>query len=146
MNEDKPTKMEFDVKASFNPRLITPYRFRDRTYYLLFFKDKVPGPFYVQNAAVQPVSLVFLGDIRRADNDRLAGHCFYSQAPVICTGSYLLAYSGVFRQSVQTRLPSNFEMDLVLRTPRLQVFHKKNKATLIVSPTLRSEIRQNLEV
>lgn len=146
MNEDKPEKMEFDVKASFNSKLITPYQFRNRTYHLLFFRDNVPGPFYVQNSAVQPVSLVFIGDVRRTENDKLVGHCFYSQVPVICTGSYLLAYSGVFRQSVQTRLPSNFEMDLVLRTPKFQVFHKKNKATLIVSPTLRDEIRQNLEV
>jgi hypothetical protein len=142
----EPRVMELDIESSFNRRLITPYHFRDRTYFMLFYRDGVKGPFYVADAPVQLSTMVYVGDVRCADSNRLVGNCFYTQAPAICAGSYLLAYSGLFRQAVNNRVPKDFGMDLVLKTPRFQMFHKKNRATLIVSPSLKSDIRQNLEI
>jgi hypothetical protein len=142
----EPTRMVLDVATTFNRRLITPYHFRDRTYYLLFYSEGLEGPFYVENAEVQPSTMIYIGDIRRVKTDSLVGNCFYTQAPAICAGSFLLAYSGVFRQSINNRVPKDFGMDLVLKTTRFQVFNKKNRATLIVSPTLKSDIRENLEI
>lgn len=139
-------RMDLDVEVSHNRRLITPYHYRDRVYYLLFYWDNLKGPFYVEDSLVQPSSLIYTGDIRRKVNNSLVGTCFFSQAPAICAGSFLLAYSGLFKQSVNNRVPKDFNMDLVLKTPRFQMFNKKNKATLIVSPALKSGIRQNLEI
>lgn len=142
----KPKMMKLDIESTFNARLLTPYHFRDRTYFMLFYRNGVQGPFYVIDAIVQPSTLVYVGDVRTVDGGRLVGNCFYTQAPAVCAGSYLLAYSGVFKQAVNNRVPKDFAMDLVLKTPRFQMFNRKNKATLIVSPTLKSDIRQNLEV
>lgn len=144
--ERSQTRMELDVKSTFNSRLITPYNYLDRTYYLLFYSSGRPGEFYVTDAPVQPDTFVYIGEIRRKGNNALVGNCFYTQAPAICAGSYLLAYSGVFRQSLNNRIPKDFGMDLVLKTPRFQVFNKKNRATLIISPSLKTDIRQNLEI
>lgn len=138
--------MLLPVDESFNKRLITPYHFKERQYHLLFYKDGVKGPFYVSDAAVQPSTMVYLGEIRKVSNDALVGNCFYTQAPALCAGSFLLAYSGLFKQSVNSRTPKDFGMDLVLKTPRFLLFNTKNRATLVVSPTLKSDIRQNLEI
>lgn len=138
--------MPLDLKETFNCRLITPYHYKDRVYYLLFYSTGKPGPFYVVDSSVQPDTLIYIGDIRQVDGDALVGNCFFTQAPSMCAGSFLIAYSGVFRQSINNRVPKDFGMDLVLKTSRFQVFNQKNKATLIVSPSLKSDIRQNLEI
>jgi hypothetical protein len=142
----EPAKMLLPLGESYNRKLITPYLLGERQYHLLFYKDGVKGPFYVTDAAVQPATMVYLGEIRKVTNDALIGNCFYTQAPAICAGSFLLAYSGLFKQSVNNRVPKDFSMDLVLKTPRFLVFNTKNRATLVVSPTLKSDIRQNLEI
>jgi hypothetical protein len=139
-------RMKLDIESTFNRRLITPYSFKDRTYYLLFYNNGKKGPFYVVDSVVQPESLVHIGDVRQVETDTLVGNCFYSQSPTICEGSFLMAYSGAFRMSLKNRTPKDFEMDLVLKTPRFQVFNRKNKATLVVSPTLKDDIRENLEI
>lgn len=141
-----PVRMPLDLKETFNSRLITPYHYKDRTYYLLFYGAGKPGPFYVEDSPVQPETLIYIGDIRQEKSDALVGNCFFTQAPALCAGSYLLAYSGVFRQVVNNRIPKDFGMDLVLKTNRFQIFNQKNKATLIISPSLKSDIRQNLEI
>lgn len=146
IQESTEHRMELDLDTSFNRKLITPYNFHDRVYHLLFYKDGVKGPFYVTDAPVQPATMIYLGEIRRVANDALIGNCFYTQAPALCAGSFLLAYSGLFKQSVNNRVPKDFGMDLVLKTPRFLLFNTKNRATLVVSPTLKSDIRQNLEI
>jgi hypothetical protein len=146
VEEEQVHRMEIDIDHSYNRRLITPYQFRDRTYHVLFYRNKKQGPFYFVDAAVQPSTMISLGEIRTSRSDELVGSVFYTQAPVICAGSFLLAYSGVFKQSVNNRVPKDFEMDLILKTPRFHIFNKKNRATLVVSPTLKSDIRQNLEI
>lgn len=138
--------MELDIESSFNKGLITPYQFRDRTYYLLFYSQGRKGPFYIVDSHVQASTMVYIGDIRTVEGNAKVGNCFYTQAPALCAGSFLLAYSGVFRQSLHQRVPKDFGMDLVLKTNRFQIFNKKNRATLIVSPTLKSNIRENLEI
>jgi hypothetical protein len=57
-----------------------------------------------------------------------------------------MAYSGVFAEQVQRSIPAGFSMDLVVKERGFHMFHQKNKATLIVSPAIKTSIRENLEV
>jgi hypothetical protein len=136
--------MTLDIPKSFNKRLITPYVFKDRMYYVQFFENKIPGPFYVCDAPYSLNAMVSLGELKT--EEEVVGHIFYSQANIRCGGSFLLAYSGVFKSSLDSHLPKDFDMDLVLKTEYIQVFHKKNRATLVISPNLKDTIRKNLEV
>lgn len=137
--------MMLDIPKSFNKRLITPYVFKDRMYYVQFFENKTPGPFYVCDAPYSLNTMISVGEMK-TEEEEVVGHIFYSQANVRCGGSFLLAYSGVFKSSLDSYLPKDFEMDLVLKTEYIQIFHKKNRATLIISPNLKDTIRKNLEV
>jgi hypothetical protein len=138
--------MELDIETSFNARLITPYRYLDRTFHLLFFVNGVRGPFVVSDSDLTVSSMIHVGDITHVETQSQVGFCFFTQSNVICTGSSLLAYSGVFKQTVDTALPKDFEMDLVIKSDYLMAFVSKNKACLLVSPVIDPSIKENLEV
>jgi hypothetical protein len=139
--------MDLDIDKTFNPRLVTPYIFNERAYYLLFFRQGVVGPFYVADS---PYSLegamLNVGEVRQKATDIVVGNIFYSQYKVKCGGSYLVAYSGVFKESLATSIPKDFSMDLMLKTPYMHIFNRKNRATLVISPNLKTNIRENLEI
>lgn len=139
--------MDLDIKESWASRLLIPYLYKSRTYHVLFFKQGLVGPFYVadSNFALEN-SLVTVGDIKHKGTDVVVGNMFYTTAKTYCGGSFLLAYSGVFKDSLNVSIPKDFSTDLVLKTKYLQIFNTKNRTTLIVSPSLKSSIRQNLEV
>jgi hypothetical protein len=139
--------MDLDIVQSYNKRLITPYHYRDRTYYLLFYRNGVMGPFYVQDAPYEANMLLTIGEIKRKSDNQVVGNIFYTQVQVSCEGAYLLAYSGVFRASVNNRpAHQDLTMDLRIKTPYMHVFSQVNKATLVVSPMLKTTIKQNLEI
>lgn len=137
--------MDLKVAESFNRRLITPHVIGGQTYYLLFHKDKVPGPFLITSSPYKTNSFLYIGEIKTLD-EQIVGNIFYTQAHVVCAGGYLLAYSGMFKGALNKRLPKDLDMSLVLKTPFMHVFSQKNKATLVVSPMLKKQIRENLEV
>lgn len=138
--------MDLKVERSFNRRLITPHQIGERTYYVLFHRDNIPGPFKITNSPYQTNSLLYIGEIKRPDDDEVIGNIFYTQAHVECEGGFLLAYSGMFKGSLNKRLPKDVDMSLVLKTPYMHVFSQKNRATLVVSPMLKTKIKENLEV
>lgn len=139
--------MDLDIAKSFNGRLITPYNYRGRTYHLLFHKQGVQGPFYVSDSEYElHNAMLSVGEIKIKATDTVIGNIFHTMAKVRCGGSFLLAYSGVFKDSLLTSLPKDFGMDLVIKTKFMQVFTRKNRATLVISPSLRTEIRENLEI
>lgn len=143
----KEERMDLDLSQSYNKRLITPYYFKDRIYYVLFYKDGVMGPFYVQDAPYESELLVSIGEIKRKSDHQVVGNIFYTQVQVTCEGSYLLAYSGVFKANVNNRpAHQDLTMDLRIKTPYMHVFSQINRATLIVSPMLKTTIKQNLEI
>lgn len=136
--------MELDLKESLPARIITPYSFREHTYHVVFHKKAV-GPFHVETSPyLLEHSMITLGDIKAGN--AVVGNIFYSSSRLKCGGSYLLAYSGVFKASLEVSVPKDFSMDLVLKTSHIQVFSRKNRATLIVYPNLKTSIRENLEV
>lgn len=144
---NSPPRMELDVQESFNPRLITPYVFKDRAYYLLFYRQGVQGPFYVVDSPFAlDGALLSVGDVRTHQSDRVVGNIFYTPYKSKCGGSYLVAYSGVFKSSLLQSLPKDFSMDLMVKTKYLHIFNRKNRATLVISPNLRTSIRENLEI
>jgi hypothetical protein len=140
------TTMDLDIKVSFNKRLLTVYRYLDRTYFLLFYKNGVRGPFYVEDAPYADNSLLYIGEIKSKADDSVVGNIFFTTANYNCEGSYLLVYSGVFKHSVNRQIPKDFNMALWAKTPYMHIFSEKNKATLVVSPMLKSSIKKNLEI
>lgn len=139
--------MDLDIPTSFATRVITPYQYLDRTYYLLFFKQGIEGPFYVSDSPYElSQAMLTLGEVKLKRNDVVVGNVFHTTNRVRCGGSFLLAYSGMFKDSLSVSIPKDFDMSLVLKTKYLQVFNKRNRATLVVSPSLKTNIRQNLEV
>lgn len=141
-----PYQMDLDIKESFNKRLLTQYSYLDRTYFLLFYKNGVKGPFYVEDAPYAENSLLSIGEIKCRQDDTVIGNIFHTQANFVCEGSFLLVYSGVFKHTLNTRRPKDFNMPLWAKTPYMHIFSEKNKATLVVSPILKSSIKQNLEI
>lgn len=138
--------MQLDIETSFNARLITPYRYLDRTFHLLFFVNGVRGPFVVSDSDLTVSSMIQVGDIKHPESQTQVGFCFFTQSHVLCSGSSLLAYSGVFKQNVDAALPKDFEMDLVIKSDYLMAFVSKNKACLLISPAIDPSIKENLEV
>lgn len=139
--------MLLDVQFSYNARIITPIKVQDRQYYVLFRRSQIKGPFSVQNSALQvPNTLVHIADLKPIHQDEVVGNLFFSGANTMCNGGMLLAYSGLFKTSVNFRTPTDFSVDLVVNTPDLQVFSQRNKATMVVSPSMKRKIRENLEV
>jgi len=138
--------MDLDIAASFNKRLLTPYIYLDRTYFLLFYKNGVKGPFYVEDAPYATNSLLSIGEIKCKHDDTVIGNIFHTHANFRCEGSFLLVYSGVFKHTLNTKLPKDFNMTLWAKTPYMHIFSEKNKATLVVSPMLKNSIKQNLEI
>ena len=138
--------MDLDIKVSFNKRLLTVYRYIDRTYFLLFYKNGVKGPFYVEDAPYAENSLLTIGEIKCQSDGTVIGNIFFTQANYRCEGSFLLVYSGVFKHTLNNKLPKEFNMALWAKTPYMHIFNEKNKATLVISPMLKSSIKQNLEI
>lgn len=139
-------RMDLDIKTSFNKRLITVYRFKEKTYFVLFYKNGVEGPFYVEDAPYAANTLLSIGEIKRKADDQVIGNIFHTHVNYKCEGSFLLVYSGVFKHYVNNKLPKDLNMTLWAKTPYMHIFTEKNKATLVVSPMLKSSIKQNLEI
>lgn len=138
--------MDFDIKFSFNKRLITSYVYKDRNYYVLFYRNGVKGPFYVEDAPYATNSLLSIGEIKNKNTDDVVGNIFYTNAHAKCEGSFLLVYSGVFKHRVNRQIPKDLNMALWAKTPYMHIFSEKNKATLVISPMLKRSIKQNLEI
>jgi hypothetical protein len=141
-----PLTMDLDIAESFNKRLITSYIYRGRTYFLLFYKNGTPGPFYVEDAPYAENSLLSIGEIKCKADDLVIGNIFYTNVNYRCEGSFLLVYSGVFKHSINKKLPRDLNMSLWAKTPYMQIFQEKNRATLVISPMLKNSIKQNLEI
>jgi hypothetical protein len=144
--DDLPKRMALNIKQSYNKRLVTPYIQAERMYFILFYKNEIPGPFYVEDAPYAGNPLLFIGEIKRTEDDLVVGNIFYTQANHKCNGSSLLVYSGVFKHQVNRQIPKDLNMTLWAKTPYMHIFHEKNKATLVISPMLKSTIKENLEI
>lgn len=139
--------MDLNIDSAFNHRVITPFTQAGRTYFLMFSTLGSVGPFYVATSQVQVEQSMFVfGDILRKEDNLQVGTLLYTTAKTQCLGTYVIAYSGQFKASLATSIPKDFDMDLVLKTPHLQVYNRRNRATLVVSPNLKQSIRSNLEV
>lgn len=139
--------MQLQVERAFNRNVITPYTQDERKFYLLFLRD-AEGPFWVRHTSYKLETLVTIGEVcvTVKEKTRVVGNIFHTNAQAQCEGTYLLAYSGIFGQSVQKRLPTDFNMELILKERGFHMFNQRNRATLIISPALRRNIRENLEI
>jgi hypothetical protein len=139
--------MILDLKRSFTKNIIVPYKLKDRTYYLLFFKEDLEGPFSVRSSDMCLSTIMHVGNLIQDSTDEEVGHIFYSQFNTVCYGTFLMSYSGIYKDSVNTKLPSSFEeIPCILKTPKLLVYHLDNKATIAMCPSLNKKIKANLEV
>jgi hypothetical protein len=141
--------MQLEVERSFNLNVITPYIQRGVQYYLLFRRECESGPFFVRDTAYRVSTYFQVGEIVQKVDDtrqRVVGNIFWTQVNCRCEGSFLMAYSGVFREQAQRSIPSAFQMDLVVKDKGFHMFHQKNKATLVISPAIHSSIKANLEI
>lgn len=142
--------MQLNIDHSYNKNVITPFQQTDRVYHVLFLRNS-DGPFFVRDAAstAKLTTLIRIGEIYMkpdARTIRVVGNIFFTSSKVMCEGSYLLAYSGVFHEHAQRNIPSDFNMELLLKTKGFHLFNQKNRATLVVSPTLKQSIKANLEI
>jgi hypothetical protein len=129
-------------------RVIFPYIQRNHTYYLLFTRN-CTGPFFVRDTAYKITTLFNIGEIYTVPEPgkiRVVGNIFFTKSKCNCQGSFIIGYSGVFADQVQRSLPKDLNMQLVLKERNFHVFNEKNRATLIVSPALHTNIRENLEI
>jgi hypothetical protein len=93
--------------------------------------------------------MFFIGEIAQGSYEGpTVGSIFYTQSPLLCEGSFALAYSGVLKQAANTTRfkARDLGMSLVLKTEHFYVYNKTNVATLLVNPKLKTSIRQNFEV
>jgi hypothetical protein len=137
-----------DLKSSLGKNVITPYQQAGRNYHLLFLR-RSEGPFYVRDTAYKLETLINIGEVYTKIDDKrnlVVGNIFFTRASVQCLGTYLLAYSGMFHEQAQNKIPSDVNMELVLKEKGFQVFNQRNRATLIISPAIKDSIRQNLEI
>ena len=76
------------------------------------------------------------------------GFIFFSTLPILCQGSSILAYSRQWAKAVNEKRVQigPFGVTLVLRGNDFHLYHKKNQASLAVSPSIATKIRENLEV
>lgn len=150
---DGVQSMKLDIESSFNPRIITRFVYRSRVYHVLFDKF-VDGPFEVTDSPYQvPGSMLTIGQIlkrnpKNSDDVEIVGTIFHTSLRVDCTGSYLLVYSGAFQDQVQKRVRAELlpELPLLIKTDKMQVYGATNKVVLVVSPFLRREILDVLEM
>lgn len=141
--------MQLEVAQSFNLNVITPHIQQGNTYYLLFRRECASGSFFVRPTAYRVSTFLYVGEIITQvspNKNRIVGNIFYTQVNCRCEGSFLLAYSGIFSEQAQRTVPTGFQMDLVVKEKGFHMFHQKNRATLVISPALGSNIRENLEV
>jgi hypothetical protein len=140
--------MLLHLDQSTPSRVISPHRQGNRLYHLLFRRE-YSGPFHVRDATYSLNTMITIGQIyKRVDANKIlvVGNIFYTTSPILCGGSFLVAYSGVFREQVTKSGPKkDFKMDLVLREKLFHVFHEANCATMIVSPSLPKPIQENFE-
>ena len=150
---DLGPSMLLDIPASFNPRIITRFAYRERVYHVLFDKV-VDGPFEVTDSPYQVTgSMLKIGQILKRDPQNkesvdVVGSIFYTSLRVRCTGNFLLVYGGTFHEQVQKRLrPETLpDLPLLIKTNTMHVYGSTNKAVLVVSPFLRREILDVLEM
>ena len=141
--------MQLDIQKSYNAHLFTPYMTHDRQYYLLFYENKLPGPFFVKDAPLVVNTMFYIGDVTSESYEgEVVGSIFYTQSPTICEGTFALAFSGLLKQGANSPRfrARDLGMELVLKTPNYYVYNKKNTATLLVCPHLKESIRKNFEV
>ncbi len=137
--------MILEIEKSFSKNIIVPYLAQDKKYYLLFNETGIEGPFVVQDSDLCLSTFLYVGDLLK-DNKKV-GYIFYSSYNVISSGAFLLAYSGVYKESISNRLPGSLEASAcVLKTKEIQIYHEPNKSTLVICPALSKKIRSNLEI
>jgi hypothetical protein len=140
--------MLLELEHSIHRNIIVPHSQSGRHYHVLFLRQS-EGPFFVRDTAYKLDTLIQIGEIfTKLDEhrSRIVGNIFYTKSRVQCEGSFLLAYSGVFKEQAQRHVPSDLNMELVLKERGFQVFNQRNRATLIISPSLPSSIKANLEI
>lgn len=138
--------MILDLEDSFAKNIIVPYKFGDRLYHMLF-NTKSKGPFEVKDSGLCLNTLMYIGNIHKKSTDDIVGNIFFSQFKTECYSTFLLSYSGVYQDSINTKLPSSFdEIPCVLKSETLLVYHLNNKATIAMCPALNKKIKANLEI
>lgn len=142
--------MQLSLPRSLKKGVLFPHTEQGRSYYLLFHKTGLPGPFYVQTSDLENSSLFYIGDVHQGSySGEVVGNCFYTQARHTSTGGvFCLAYTGVLEKQTETRSlkGKDFGVELVLKTPHYMMWNKRGHVTLVVTPSLSSSIRENLEL
>lgn len=143
--------MQLELEEALPRKLFFPHTQCNRNYHLLFLRSG-KGPFFVRDAKYKLDTLFRIGEIYSELDEhriRVVGNIFYTKSNVIQSeGPHLIAYSGVFYEQVQRKksLESTLNMELVLRERGFHVFNQKNKATMVIVPSLSESIRNNLEI
>lgn len=143
--------MPLNIDEAITPRLITRLLYGDRVYYTLFDR-MIEGPFVVTDAPYRvPGSILNVGQISKhlkGEDPIVVGSIFHTNLKAKCTGSFLLAYTGAFKDQIQKRIRPDLltSMDLLVKTENMQIYGALNKAVLVVSPFLRREILDVLEM
>lgn len=148
---ETPQSMDLDIEESITPRLLTRIIYRDQVYYTLFDRQ-AEGPFVVTDAPYRvPGSILSVGQITKnieGQEPIVVGSIFHTKLKAKCTGSFLLAYTGAFQDQIQKRMRADLltGMNLLVKTENMQIYGALNKAILVVSPFLRREILDVLEM
>ncbi len=141
--------MQLSLAKSLKRGILFPHTEQGRTYYLLFHKANLSGPFFVRTSDLENSSLFHIGDItHNAYDGDVVGNCFFTQAKHHSSGVFCLAYTGVLEGQTASKAlkGKGFGVELVLKTPHYMMWNKRGHTTLIVTPSLSSSIRENLEI
>ncbi len=142
--------MQFQLAFPGRPSIFLPYTTHGRSYHILFSSPvKKEANLSVRDAEdFQELQTFFSIGEMRDDQDVVVGFIFYSNYPIMCYGSGILAYSRQWQKAVnERRFPlSPFGVSLLVRADHFYVYHRKNHVSFIVSPQLAANIKDNLEV
>lgn len=161
MTEGNDTSiMRFTLSVDMPSYVFVPYSTHDRSYFIMGTEKLVEGDaFSVFDSSDVKVQTFFtVGDLVPhqyeakvlnkevlVDEVRM-GVILYTSAPVVCHGTSVVAYSARWASSLRSVKPEPFGMGLVFRAPYLSIFHQKNSATLVISPTVSNRLKTNLEI
>lgn len=142
--------MQLSLPRSLYKGVIFPHQELGRSYYLLFHRQGLVGPFFVRDADLISPGLFYVGDIRHKSYDGpTVGNCFYTQVNHVSSGGiFCVAYSGVLGRAVDTTTVKghDFGMELAIKSPHFLMWNKRGVATLVSTPAFSEDIRKNIEL
>lgn len=142
--------MQLSLLKSLKRGIIFPHTEQGRSYYLLFYKTGLSGPFFISTSDLENSSLFYVGDIRQGSYDgEIIGNVFFTQVKHMSAGGvFCMAYTGVLERMTETKAlkGKDYGVDLVLKTQHYLMWNKRGSVTLVVTPSLSSSIRENLEL